>query len=107
MSKNIKQQLQEYETALETCSVQYNSILEKMKGLETNPIIKEYKKLQFDLSILSKRYNRLRDEYMQIYQSNCEHPLWYFMYDASDRIEGRQEWVCKCVRCGIFHMIKL
>lgn len=41
---------------------------------------------------------------MQIYQSNCKHPLWYFMNDASDRIEGRQEWVCKCIKCGIIEI---
>lgn len=91
MDENINQKLQEYEIAFETCSVQYSSILERIKELETKPTIKQYKQLQFELSILSKRYDRLKDEYIQIYQSNCKHPLWYFMNDASDRIEGRQE----------------
>jgi len=99
MDENKK--LQEFETAFETCSIQYNSILKKIKELEKNPIIREYKNLQNNLSILSSRYDCLKREYMQIHQSNCKHHLWYFINGTYDGIEGKQNWTCKCIKCEI------
>lgn len=92
--------LKEYEIAISECETKYHSILEEIKELEDKPVIKKYKKLETDLSMLSKRYARLRDEYSLLYQSTCKHPLWYFLEDDSDRFEGRQKWVCKCIKCG-------
>ena len=97
MENDIKQKLYRYEKALENCGDKYNSILERSKELEkNNSIVREYKNLQLELSTLAKRYNYLRDEYTKIYRSNCEHPLWYYKNDVTNRTG-----VCKCVRCGI------
>lgn len=101
MREVVKKTLEEYKKAIESCANQYNSIIERKKVLELNPIIKEYNQLQKELDILKIKYDNLSEEYTRIYQLNCKHPLWYFMNDNSNRVEGRQEWVCQCVKCGI------
>lgn len=97
---NKNKKLEELSKALELCADEYNSKLKRKKALEESPVIKEYNNLSFDLSLLGKRYDRLHDEYIKLYQSECHHPLWYFIKDDSDRFEGRQLWVCQCIKCG-------
>jgi hypothetical protein len=100
MNNNSNKKLKEFLEALELCADEYNSKIQKQKLLEESPIIREYNKLSFDLSLLAKRYDRLKDEYLKLYQSECNHPLWYFTSDDTDRFEGRQLWTCQCIKCG-------
>ncbi len=95
------QELQEYEDALEWCRNHYSSILDKMEELEKEPIIKEYKRLQINLTNLLQGYEKLKNEHKKIYQTLCEHPLWYFMKDETDKLDNNQEFACRCIRCGI------
>lgn len=96
---NLNKKLEEFSKALELCADEYNSKLERKKTLEESPVIQEYNKLSYDLTLLSKRYDRLKDEYIKLCQAECNHPLWYFIEDDSDRFEGRQLWVCQCIKC--------
>lgn len=96
-----KQKLKEYRAALELCDNQYKFILEKSLELEKEPIIQKYKKMQLDLLTLRENHKILETEYNKLYQSNCEHPLWYCVKYDSTIFEEKQRLICKCIRCGI------
>lgn len=97
---NSNEKLQEVKEKLENCANEYNSKLEKVKELEKIKEVIEYKLLSKDLELLRKQYDSISKDYMELYESNCEHPLWYFMADKTDDYEQRQLWQCKCIKCG-------
>lgn len=97
---NSKEELQEVKERLEKCVNEYNSKLKRINELEKIQEVVEYKKLSRDIELLEKRYDDIRKDYMELYESNCEHPLWYFMADKTDDYEQRQLWECKCLKCG-------
>ena len=97
---NSKKELQEVKEKLQNCGNEYNSILKKVKKLEEIKEVIEYKTLSKQLELLEKQYNNIKKDYMELVETNCEHPLWYFMADKTDDYEQRQLWQCKCLKCG-------
>lgn len=101
MNNNSKKSLEEVELERQSLSKEYNSILNEKESLEKSPIVIAYKRLLENLKLVGDNYNEVNEEYFKLYQSNCTHPLWYFISDETDDYEGRQQWACKCVRCGM------
>lgn len=97
---NSKKELQEIKEELDLCAIEYNLKLEKIKELETKKEVMEYKRFLKDVELLRKQYDSIRKDYMELYESNCEHPLWYFIADKTDDYEQRQLWECKCIKCN-------
>lgn len=99
MENSVKQRLEQCKIEMAKCNEEFKKILEELTKLDSNKNIEEYNKLKLHLNILAKKNNLLIKEYNQLNQSECKHPLWYFLRDETDSYEQRQLWLCRCVKC--------
>ena len=96
-----KKLLEEYKRELDECRNELSEFNLKKKALEEIPIIQSYIQLAEKSYNLFEKYTELNTKYVELYQAECSHPLWYFLGDDTDSHEQRQLWVCSCVRCGV------
>ena len=94
------EELQEIEEELKEKRKRINELMEIRSELLEIPEVKkfsetdeEYRKLEKETDIVSKKVYHARQEL-------CTHPVWYFMGAFKDDYEGRIYWNCMCMKCG-------
>ena len=94
------EELQKIEEELKEKRKRINELMEIRSELLEIPEVKkfsetdeEYRKLEKETDIVSKKAYHARQEL-------CTHPVWYFMGATKDDYEGRIYWNCMCMRCG-------
>ncbi|MDD2518735.1 MAG: hypothetical protein PHI05_00195 [Bacilli bacterium] len=93
--------LKQSEEEVKVLDERISTIKERYDFLTKIRIIREYQDLVDDLKTCVERRNEILQEFPEIKQKQCCHPLWYSTRTEPNYYSKRRYITCKCVECDL------